>query len=176
MTKKPCTAPDIECPRAISPRVPRDLKMCDPCYDYAGWENMHSDNGHDKITTKSATDEQRDEIAECPVCDPSLDPRNEDNAPAQKPVRRGHTNKNAAGKHMSHAACSHESSKSARALCRKTLKSTDNAAVLNADVLEIKIPTCPKCDAKINEKCTTKSGGRFKGKGGRHPEHPANAA
>ena len=34
-----------------------DLQMCLACYDYAGWENTHSDEGHDRRPD-----------ADCPVC------------------------------------------------------------------------------------------------------------
>lgn len=39
--------------------------LCEPCYDYAGWENTHQD-GHDDDEATAAA---------CPVCHPELDPR-----------------------------------------------------------------------------------------------------
>lgn len=45
--------------------------LCDRgCLDYAGWENTHSDSGHD--TDASAP---KDEMDQCPICHPELDPR-----------------------------------------------------------------------------------------------------
>lgn len=36
----------------------RDSTMCEPCYDYAGWENTHSDDNHEEVGAD----------ADCPVC------------------------------------------------------------------------------------------------------------
>jgi hypothetical protein len=71
----------------------RDSTMCEPCFDYAGWENSHSDEGHGniaklRVSAKKATgdDKQRlaDElaaleysVAECPVCQGN-NPANDD--------------------------------------------------------------------------------------------------
>lgn len=41
--------------------------LCKSCYDYAGWENNHSDEGHANGEGESQDD--------CPVCHPELDPR-----------------------------------------------------------------------------------------------------
>lgn len=42
--------------------------LCDRgCFDYAGWENTHSDEGHENGEGESQDD--------CPVCHPELDPR-----------------------------------------------------------------------------------------------------
>lgn len=38
------------------------VQLCVACYDYAGWENTHSDNGHDDL---DCTDEQK---KDCPIC------------------------------------------------------------------------------------------------------------
>ena len=51
----------------------RDSTMCAGCYDYAGWENTHSDDRHEKIlnwsaTTVSPSFEQLQMVKECPVC------------------------------------------------------------------------------------------------------------
>lgn len=65
----------------------RDSTMCTPCFEYAGWENHHSDGRHDyylegaKGNVDEIVDENlRSEIKECPVC--------QGNDPAKKPVER----------------------------------------------------------------------------------------
>lgn len=42
--------------------------LCTACFDYAGWENTHSDEGHE-------LDMVEIEGNDCPVCHPELDPR-----------------------------------------------------------------------------------------------------
>jgi hypothetical protein len=59
----------------------RDSTMCAPCYDYAGWENSHNDNGHDAIQG-SETPEHIEEMRGCLVC-LGLDPAKEDAKPAK---------------------------------------------------------------------------------------------
>jgi hypothetical protein len=51
--------------------------LCTPCWDYAGWENTHSDAGHATFieSGEAVTRDLAVEIAECPVCHPELDPR-----------------------------------------------------------------------------------------------------
>lgn len=49
--------------------------MCIPCFDYAGWENTHDDDGHDSDNLDD----------HCPVCHPERDPRH-------LTVKTGHTN------------------------------------------------------------------------------------
>lgn len=50
----------------------RDSTMCEPCFEYAGWENTHSDNGHDSEgygTTDADTEAAwLAEKENCPVC------------------------------------------------------------------------------------------------------------
>lgn len=59
----------------------RDSTMCGPCFEYAGWENIHSDNGHEAILDKDVrTGDELDEIQDCPVC--------QGNDPADKPARK----------------------------------------------------------------------------------------
>lgn len=40
----------------------RDSTMCAPCFDYAGWENTHTDNGHESLPANHV------ERLECPIC------------------------------------------------------------------------------------------------------------
>lgn len=53
----------------------RDSTMCRPCYDFAGWENTHVDEGHAGIADGSTKVDNMVELAEieatmkiCPVC------------------------------------------------------------------------------------------------------------
>jgi len=108
--------------RRTTPESP-DGDMCAPCYDYAGWENTHSDTGHDDIAKTPAgqipagwsmslkqVDQERQAMEICPVC------LGKD--PADKAPVKGHTN-TVARSHTSHAGCDHARTPSARAACRK---------------------------------------------------------
>lgn len=49
----------IECSsRPVNRELGIDNRLCTPCFDYAGWENTHSDLGHD----------ENNKYDECPVC------------------------------------------------------------------------------------------------------------
>lgn len=101
--------------------------FCLPCYDYAGWENQHSDDDHDGVsagtvtygmtTHKTRTDFNlwlasiRDDTNQCPVCRPELDPRSDT-------PRTGHTNTRAHSWN-SHSSHGHARTPEARAACRK---------------------------------------------------------
>ena len=70
----------------------KDSTMCGLCFEYAGWENTHSDARHDyylkgaKGNVDEIVDESlRSEIKECPVC--------QGNDPANKPVLRRNVDK-----------------------------------------------------------------------------------
>jgi hypothetical protein len=60
----------------------RDSTMCEPCYEYAGWENTHSDDGHEGTAPIDPDDlaAWEAEKANCPVC--------QGNDPANKPARK----------------------------------------------------------------------------------------
>lgn len=45
----------------------RDSTMCEECYDYAGWENTHTDDRHEKV--RPHEDERWELMTECPVCE-----------------------------------------------------------------------------------------------------------
>lgn len=62
-----------DCGRKVNKKVHSTL--CPPCYDYAGWENTHSDSGHEALL--DSTSEQDEDQVSCPVCHPELDPRTE---------------------------------------------------------------------------------------------------
>lgn len=103
--------------------------MCTPCYDYAGWENTHSDDDHEGILAGDVTwgmtthktrkefdawiKECRSETKQCPVC--------QDNDPANRPARTGHTNTRAHSWN-SHAGHHHGRTPGDRAACRKSIK------------------------------------------------------
>lgn len=83
---------------------------CYPCYDYAGHENSHCDEGHDDEDYEMPAD------TDCLVC-LDQDPANED-VKVEEPKKKGHSN-GIAKSNTSHAGCMHEATKSARAKCRK---------------------------------------------------------
>lgn len=64
--------------------------MCHPCYEYAGWENTHSDDDHEEYRNGTTTFESdvRDaidaEIAKCPVCQGN-NPADEEVIPSKSP-------------------------------------------------------------------------------------------
>lgn len=89
-----------------------DSHLCTPCFDYAGWENTHSDSGHDD-PEGSDTTYLANEMEICPVCNPELDPRN-------VKIRTGHTN-TVAKTRTSHTGHSHDVTPKARAACRKSM-------------------------------------------------------
>jgi hypothetical protein len=109
MARKMCT--DCNTRRA-TPESPEG-RLCAPCLHYAGWENEHSDYGHDEDATETGTsdDAHGKRVDDCPVCHPELDPRN-------APARTGHRN-TAPHSWNSHAACEHFRTPAARAACRK---------------------------------------------------------
>jgi len=110
MAKKMC----IECGLRPITKEAKGPEVCDPCFDYAGWENTHSDSGHDENP-----DDLADEMAQCPVCHPELDMRKV--APA-----KGHTNTAPRSRHP-HTACKHGSNPKERGACRKANRWDDKA-------------------------------------------------
>lgn len=166
MSRKIC----IDCRQRPVSETALGLSLCDPCGEYAEWENTHSDGCHEVYQTEDQIQQNRqdfgdthvdvklDEMIACPVCHPELDPRNTElYVPTPRPAQRG--NQNAAGKQESHKLCGHPLTKSARQKCRTERR---------------KIDVCPVCNASGDEKCKTRSGGRYKGKGGRHPQRDGN--
>lgn len=80
-----------------------DSNICEPCYDYQGWENQHNDDGHVEgdVTTNP----------DCLICQSAPNPE-------ITPPVKGHSN-GIAKSHTSHSECSHPVTKSARAKCRR---------------------------------------------------------
>lgn len=89
-------------------------ELCDPCLEYAEWENTHSDYGHD--AEGPATDDLYEagmRAQGCWICYPELDARN-------APVKQGHTNTRAHS-HNSHADHGHALTPNARRVCRASI-------------------------------------------------------
>lgn len=178
----------------------RDSWACEPCFDYAGWENTHNDESHNDYQTEDQIKQNRidfgdvhvdvrlDEMRSCPVCNPKLDTRfqtGEIYVPRKIPAQLG--NKNASGKQMSHAMCAHAPTKAARQRCRvqrrKNTPADEPVSVMiksePAQVFVINwerskiVDRCPKCNAIGDEPCKTASGGRVKSNKGRHPQRDA---
>lgn len=78
--------------------------VCGPCYDYWGWENTHSDEGHDDL------DLHAEERNDCLVCQRTLGFGDAVTTP--EPVDTGRRNR-------SHATCAHPRTPAGRAACRK---------------------------------------------------------
>lgn len=166
----------------------RDSTYCTECFEYAGWENTHNDDGHEAYQTQDQIRQNRidfgdthvnvrlDEMRECPVCNPERDPRREIYVPVPRPAQRG--NKNAAGKQMSHAMCNHPKTKAARQRCRVERRKNDQPVPISVDTQPAETfvidwpakDVCPKCNAMGDEPCKTASGGRVKSNKGRHPQ------
>jgi hypothetical protein len=81
--------------------------MCNLCYTEGGFENMHSDEGHDLPMVDTSDNG-------CWICHPDLNL-----AATGAPSKVGHTNTATKGPHRSHAACAHPRTPKDRAACRK---------------------------------------------------------
>lgn len=94
----------IDCGRKLTASNRSDNRdMCIACFDYAGWENTHSDYAHDML---SDDDPMREG---CPVC--------EGNVPTAPAPKTGHTD-TAPRSWSSHAGHNHPATPKARAACR----------------------------------------------------------
>lgn len=80
---------------------------CEPCMEYFGWENTHSDEGHDLPDVEN--DPQA--IADCPVC--------QDQKPGKRTRKANPDADTTAKTWSSHAACKHPKTPKDRAACRK---------------------------------------------------------
>lgn len=113
-TRKPATPNCTDCGRKLtsSNRSTTNRDMCEPCFEYAGWENQHNDDDHD------GSDDRFDPC--CPVC--------LGNAPtADEPTTRnnsGTTDKT----WSSHAGHDHPATSKARAACRKARNEREAAS------------------------------------------------
>lgn len=102
--RKTCT----DCFRPVVGGIAGTLEadFCFLCCEYASWENTHNDDSHDT----------EGEDPECMVCQ-GWD-CNAQEVKVEEPKKKGHSN-GIAKTNTSHAGCAHESTKSARAACRK---------------------------------------------------------
>lgn len=108
------------CPRRADSPI---SGLCTKCYDYSGWENTHTDEAHETYYAADATPEiiaEREALiaegrmyaeADCLICQGVPDPSTVE-------IVKGHSN-GIKKSHTSHAGCKHESTKAARAKCRK---------------------------------------------------------
>lgn len=70
-----------KCTEGCGRNITKDVigpELCTECLEYAEWENAHSDEDHESTLANSGdqTEDALEEIADCPVCHPELDPRN----------------------------------------------------------------------------------------------------
>lgn len=96
--KKPCGICKTR-PVSNSQELPLGIKgtMCIPCYDESGWENTHSDQGHDRIAAAiianevlSDTDQAEvDVMAACWICRPELNEASATYVPRKGTSRAG---------------------------------------------------------------------------------------
>ena len=92
--------------------------LCDECYEYAGWENTHSDDDH------AANPDDN-----CPVCHPEWDTR-------QTPPAKPSTTNPTTSTWTSHAACHHPKTPRDRAACR-AIRAIVDGPTPHATVAEI---------------------------------------
>lgn len=91
--------------------------LCEPCADWAGWENQHSDDAHQEILdgeemviAAELLESIRGEMENCPICQNYPHPRDT--------FKAGHKN-TAPKSYTSHAECGHPRTPKARELCRR---------------------------------------------------------
>jgi hypothetical protein len=85
--------------------------MCKPCYEYASWENTHSDYGHDDPECVAKGYDTQASIDQCLVC--------QDKDPAETATTRaGHHSPRR--KQLNHRRdCRHAQTPAARRACRE---------------------------------------------------------
>lgn len=97
--------------------APRLTEMCNPCYTEGGWENTHSDGGHDAIKagTFVADNHTAMDMQICWICNPEMNLAQKVTTP-----RTGHTN-TVAKTRNSHAGHGHLHTPADRATCRRSI-------------------------------------------------------
>jgi len=97
--------------------------LCEPCLDWASWENEHNDNCHLELQegeTLVLSDEHVLEIRRvmenCPICQGYPHPRDT--------FKAGHTN-TAPKSYVSHAECGHPRTPKERELCRRARRAVE---------------------------------------------------
>lgn len=122
-------------PCALCLKRPRTARLfnpdlCHPCYEYCGWENTHSDEGHDNMSANDPTEATY--LADCPICQGVPAPW----LTKEEPVKNATTTRPARNvantRHMSHADCQHPRTPKGRAACRKSLRTPSGAPLTRA--------------------------------------------
>lgn len=109
MARKLC----IVCGTRQARTIDGTTDLCRPCYEYAGWENTHSDYGHDDPDCVAKGYDTEASIAACLVCqdkDPTEQAPTTRNQPATRAARRTQLNHK--------RDCKHAQTPEARRACR----------------------------------------------------------
>lgn len=127
-----CVALKRPTPRPVAPKDRRraegmsgDMDYCVPCYTEAGWENTHSDQGHDDLDSYTLENttyviqaeldawlvSEREVTKECWICHPELN-----QASAEYVAKAGHHSPRR--KQINHKACQHPQMPAMRRKCR----------------------------------------------------------
>lgn len=102
--------------------------LCQECYDYAGWENTHSDDDHDGVSagygvdSPVALDSIKTTMSACPICLGVPAPWTVTEEPKMSKTAAAKPRTNPTTRHMSHASCSHPRTPAGRAACRKAIR------------------------------------------------------
>lgn len=95
--------------------APKLSEMCNYCFEEGGWENTHSDAGHNKIDLTNMTEAERQETLGCWICFPELNL-------AQRPARVGQPGPHGSytrRPQLNHKGHSHPQTPAARRECKK---------------------------------------------------------
>lgn len=111
-------------PCALCRRRPRlyfvtSQDLCQECYDYAGWENEHSDEAHESLSADDPTEASY--LENCPICQGVPAPWTTEEEPV-KTRTAPKSRRNPTTSHMSHASCAHPRTPAGRASCRKAIR------------------------------------------------------
>lgn len=96
------------------PESAKGVGVCTTCYELAGWENTHSDSGHEDPEGSDSLD-LANEMDACWVCHPELNLA-KDHTPAK--AKAGHTSPRRT--QLNHRTqCTHPQTPAARRACRE---------------------------------------------------------
>lgn len=150
------------------PRIGRveSTDLCETCYEYAGWENTHSDECHDEFQLSEYGKKQGaivlDSRNDCPVClgVPAPWTIKEETKMTKTATRPATARRNPTTRHFSHANCSHPRTPAGRAACRKAMRAPEPAveatSYLHVQAKASKVihtandERMPACGAKVN--------------------------
>lgn len=91
------------------------IGLCGPCDEEGGWENTHSDEGHDNYGPDSPAGDEQPFMAGCWICHPEL---NEAKRPVKAGSTKGHNSPRR--KQLNHRTqCKHPQTPAARRACRE---------------------------------------------------------